>query len=152
MPAVPQPTCLCPPDGDSQILAKINNNLVVLFNIMSSGQFSGQLVNLGECLCSEAQILAALNNNIVSFFESYSAGGVIPVDNSIHTWADLALVDSALLTVPVIKIWFETATSLYHVVVLQAGTDATDTANGIQRPHDYAAGNHKVWYQAGAAG
>lgn len=145
------PTCSCPPDGQAQLLAKINNNLAILFNLMSSGSFSGQLVDLGDCLCSPAQILAALNNNIVSFFNQYSGGGIVPVDNSIHTWAQLAAVPTAGLTVPVIKLWFETATALYRVTVLQAGTDATDTANGIQRPDDYdGATNAKVWYQAGA--
>lgn len=147
------PTCLCPTDSDSQALAKINNNLALLFNIMSSGTFKGQLVNLGDCLCSDSQVLATLNNNVVNFFNQYSGGGVVPVDNSITTWAQLAAVATTGLTVPVMKIWFEPATLLFHVTVLRAGIDATDTANGIQRPDDYNAGtNAKVWYQAGSAG
>lgn len=145
------PTCECPPDGQAQLLAKINNNLVILFNLMTAGTFRGNLVNLGECLCSVSQILATLNNNIVAFFAVYSGGGIVPIDNTVHTWADLANVPTVGATVPVIKIWFETATALYRVTVLQTGTDATDTANGIQRPADYNAGtNAKVWYQAGA--
>ncbi len=147
------PTCDCPPDGQAQLLAKINNNLVVLFNIMSSGSFTGQLVNLGDCLCSPAQILATLNNNIVAFFTAYAGGGgIIPVNNSVHSWADLAAVATTGATVPTIMLWFETATALYRVTVLQTGTDATDTANGIQRPNDYNGASPKVWYQAGAGG
>lgn len=153
MPSVdPQPTCLCPPDGRVQLLAKANNNLVILLNLMSSGTFTGQLVNLGECQCSEAQILAAINNNLYNALSAILGGGGLPVDASITSWAELAAVATADLDVPVIKIWREAATSLYHFTVLLAGTDATDTANGIQRPNDYAVGNHKVWYQQGSAG
>lgn len=153
MPSVdPQPTCLCPPDGRVQLLAKANNNLVILLNLMSSGTFTGQLVNLGECQCSEAQILAAINNNLYNALSAILGGGGLPVDASITSWAELAAVATDDLDVPVIKIWREAATSLYHFTVLLAGTDATDTANGIQRPNDYAAGNQKVWYQQGSAG
>lgn len=153
MPSVdPQPTCICPPDGKLQLLGKIANNLVLLLNIMSSGTFTGQLVNLGECKCSEAQILAAINNNLYEALSSILGGGGLPVDASITSWADLAAVSTVDLDVPVIKIWRESATSLYHFTVLLAGTDATDTANGIQRPADYTASNQKVWYQQGAAG
>jgi hypothetical protein len=153
MPSVdPQPTCLCPPDGRVQLLAKANNNLVILLNLMSSGTFTGQLVNLGECQCSEAQILAAFNNNLYNALSAILGGGGLPVDASITSWAQLAAVATADLDVPVIKIWREAATSLYHFTILLAGTDATDTANGIQRPNDYAAANHKVWYQQGSAG
>jgi hypothetical protein len=144
------PTCVCPPDGKLQLLAKINNNLAVTFNLLMPS-FSGQLVNVGQCLCSEAQILAALNNNIVNFFEAYGGGsGLVPVNNDVHSWAELAAVPTVGAAVPTIMLWFETATSLYRVTVLQAGTDATDTANGIQRPDDYAAANQNVWYQAGS--
>ena len=146
------PTCLCPPDGKLQLLAKINNNLAVTFNLLMP-TFSGQLVNIGQCLCSEAQILAALNNNIVDFFEAYGGGsGLVPINNSVHSWAELAAVPTVAASVPTIMLWFETATSLYRVTVLQAGTDATDTANGIQRPDDYSGANQKVWYQAGSGG
>ena len=151
MTTIGSPSCLCPPDGDSQLLAKINNNLCILFNLMSSGAFKGLLVNLGACLCSDSVVLATLNNNVVNFLNQYSGGGVVPVDDTIHTWDQLAAVATVGVTVPTIKIWFETATSLYRVTVLQARTDATDTANGIQRPNDYdPATNAKVWYQAGA--
>lgn len=154
MPSIdPQPTCLCPPDGSLQLLAKANNNLVLLLNLMSSGTFVGQFVNLGECLCSEAQILAALNNNLYNALSAILTGGGITVDASITSWAQLQAVPTAGLAVPVIKIWRESTTSLYHFTVLLAATDATDTANGIARPSDYnGATNAKVWYQQGAAG
>lgn len=153
MPSIdPQPTCLCPPDGKLQLLGKVANNLVLLLNLMSAGTFTGRLVNLGECQCSEAQILAAINNNLYEALGTILGGGGLPVDASITTWAELAAVETEDLAVPVIKIWREAATSLYHFTVLLAGTDATDTANGIQRPADYGAGNQKVWYQQGSAG
>lgn len=153
MPSIdPQPTCLCPPDGKVQLLAKANNNLVLLLNLMSSGAFTGQFVNLGECMCSEAQILAAINNNLYAALSSILGGGGLPVDASITTWAELQAVETDGLDVPVIKIWREAATSLYRFTVLLAGTDATDTANGIARPTDYnGATNAKVWYQQGSA-
>lgn len=72
-------------------------------------------------------------------------------DGSISSWADLAALTTVGLTLPVTKFWVESATLLYRVTVLKAGTDATDTANGIQRPNDYAdPGNAVVWYQAGS--
>lgn len=151
--ADPAPTCLCPPDGETQLLAKANNNLVILLKIMSAGTFTGQFVNLGDCMCSKNQILAAINNNLYNALTAIlTGGGGIPVDASITSWAQLAAIPTASLAVPVIKIWREASTSLYHFTILLAGTDATDTANGLQRPNDYGAGNQKVWYQQGSAG
>lgn len=154
MPSVTaQPTCLCPPDGELQLAAKVANNLAILLNLMSAGAFSGQLVNLGDCQCSLAQILAAMNNNLYRAIVVLLEGGGLPVDATITSWADLEAVATAGLAVPVIKIWRESSTSLYHFTVLLAGTDATDTANGIARPNDYnGATNAKVWYQQGSAG
>lgn len=84
--------------------------------------------------------------------QEYLEGDTPPVpDPSITSWEELAAIPTTNLVVPVIKFWLEAATMLYRVTVLKAGTDATDTANGIQRPADYnGATNAKVWYQAGS--
>lgn len=140
--------CLCPTDSTAQRLAKIQNNLVNLFYLMSAGQFTGLFVNLTNCRCSEAQVLQALNNNIVNFFAWFAANGGVAVDTSITSWAQLAAVPTTILDAGAIKLWVNSADLSFKIVQLRAGTDATDTANGIQRPNDYnAATNAKVWYQ-----
>lgn len=69
--------------------------------------------------------------------------------NSIQSWADLAAIKTLGLPKPQIRIWVDADTGLFKVTQLRAGTDETDTANGIQRPDDYASpGNEFVWYQA----
>ena len=74
------------------------------------------------------------------------------LDLTITTWAELAAVVTSGVGLPFVKIWIEEATGLEHIVRLLAGTDATDTANGIQRPDDYdAASNARIWYQVGSA-
>lgn len=145
--AVVVPSCLSPMDSPMQAQAKINNNLVALFFLMSAGQFRGNTVNLGDCLCSPLQILATLNNNVAAFFTWLSANGGAPVDASIHSWSDLAGIATVGLNVKTVKIWVDDATGLLKATQLLTGTDATDTASGIQRPNDYAnPGNTKVWY------
>jgi hypothetical protein len=70
-----------------------------------------------------------------------------PVDSEIDSWTELAAIPTTDLPVGTVKIWVNTAEGLMKGTQLLAGTDATDTANGIQRPDDYAAGtNEKVWY------
>lgn len=146
--AVVHTECLCPTDSKPQALAKINNNLSALFFLMSAGAFRGNTVNLGSCLCSESQILAALNNNIAAFFTWFANNGGVPIDAAITTWDQLAALQTTNVAVGAIKIWVNTADLSFKIVQLRAGTDATDTANGIQRPNDYnAATNAKVWYQ-----
>ena len=145
--AVTVPTCLCPTDSRPQSLAKINNNLVALFFIMSAGTYRGNTVNLGACLCSEPQILATMNNNIASFFTWLAANGGAPVDSSISSWSTLAGISTTGLAVGALKIWVDSSTGVLKATQLLAGTDATDTASGIQRPDDYnAATKAKVWY------
>jgi hypothetical protein len=69
------------------------------------------------------------------------------VDASIADWTALAAIATTSLSVPQIKVWYDDAAGVVRHSVLKAGTDATDTANGIQRPDDYAPGtNEKVWY------
>lgn len=141
--------CLCPTDSTAQKLAKINNNAVNLFYLMSAGAFTGLFVNLNTCRCSDAQVLSALNNNLVNFFNWFSENGGLAVDTGITSWAELAAVATEDLAVGAIKLWINAADGTAKIVQLRTGTDATDTASGIQRPNDYAnPGNTKVWYQA----
>lgn len=141
--------CLCPTDSTAQKIAKINNNLVNLFHLMSAHAFTGLFVNLNACRCSESQVLSALNTNIVNFFDWFSDNGGVAVDTAITSWAELAAVPTTGLAVGAIKLWINSADNTAKIVQLRTGTDATDTASGVQRPNDYAdPGNTKVWYQA----
>jgi hypothetical protein len=145
--AVVNTQCLCPGDSKPQALAKINNNLSALFFLMSAGLYRGNTVNLGACLCSEPQILATLNNNIAAFFTWFANSGGVVVDPAISTWAQLAAIPTTGVAVGAVKIWVDSATGVLKATQLLAGTDATDTASGIQRPDDYnGATNAKVWY------
>ena len=58
------------------------------------------------------------------------------IEPDIATWADLAARSTTGMPDGTIKIWIEAATGITHTVRLLPGTDATDTANGIQRPND----------------
>lgn len=79
---------------------------------------------------------------------SGGSSGPSGVSDAINTWTELAAVITTTLSVGTIKIWFDTDDLVMRSTVLRTGTDATDTANGIQRPADYAGGtNEKVWYQ-----
>lgn len=92
MPAVTA-TCLCPLDSTAQKLAKINNNLVNLFNLMSAEEWTGQFVNLADCRCSDSLVLSAINNNIVNFFNWYSEN---PAGEGVQAGVeDLALNDAS---------------------------------------------------------
>ena len=64
------------------------------------------------------------------------------------TWADLAAFSTGGMQNGTVKIWIEAASGITQVTRLLPGTDATDTANGIQRPNDYGVGNYRVWYLA----
>lgn len=69
------------------------------------------------------------------------------IDSSITSWAELQAVATVGLTLGATKMFVDTNNSLV-TVVLRAGTDATDTANGVARPSDYnASTNAKVWLQ-----
>jgi hypothetical protein len=70
------------------------------------------------------------------------------IEPDIHSWADLADFASAAMQNGTVKLWVETTTGISRVTRLLPGTDATDTANGIQRPNDYGPGNYRVWYLA----
>ncbi len=146
--AVVNTECLCPSDSRPQALGKINNNLSALFFLMSAGLFRGNTVNLGACLCSEPQILAAMNNNIAAFFTWFANSGGSPTDPAITSWTELAAVPTTNVAVGAIKLWINAADGTFKIVQLRAGTEATNTANGIQRPDDYSnPSNAKVWYQ-----
>lgn len=77
-----------------------------------------------------------------------SGGSSSGVDSSITSWAQLAAIPTAGVAKPIVKVWVEALTLAHKVTELRAGTDATDTANGIQRPDDYGPSNQYVWYQA----
>jgi len=68
--------CLCPLDSKIQSLGKINNNLVILFEAMSSA-FTGIQVNTGACGCTELQILQTINRNLVAAFEAITASSLV---------------------------------------------------------------------------
>ena len=70
------------------------------------------------------------------------------IEPDIATWADLAERSTTGMPDGTNKIWIEAATGLTKTTRLLPGTDATDTANGIQRPNDYGVGNYRVWYLA----
>lgn len=96
--------------------------------------------------------------NAVPFFSGNwtrpaGVGGGLPptiaIDPAITSWAGLAALATVALPLNTAKAWVEAATLLTHVVVLRAGTDATDTLNGVQRPADYhGTTNQKVWFRA----
>lgn len=81
-----------------------------------------------------------------------STGGSGPsgpsgVDSEVTSWAELAAIATAALTKPVVVVWVAAIDNSNHITQLRAGTDATDTAAGIQRPDDYnAVTNAYVWY------
>lgn len=80
-----------------------------------------------------------------------SGGGSVSsssgIDSAITSWAELQAVSTANTAVGTSKMWIDSNNVLF-TVVLRAGTDATDTANGVARPDDYnASTNAKVWLQ-----
>lgn len=75
-------------------------------------------------------------------------GSASGVDPSITSWAQLAAIPTAGVAKPIVKVWVDAVTHASRVTELRAGTDATDTANGVQRPDDYGASNQFVWFQA----
>jgi mRNA-degrading endonuclease toxin of MazEF toxin-antitoxin module len=90
----------------------------------------------------------ALSANITLTAEDVAVTGV---SEAITTWAELGAVATTTLTVGACRIWFNDGAGgdgLAKFVRLVAGTDATDTASGIQRPDDYnGSTNAKVWKQ-----
>ena len=80
-------------------------------------------------------------------FQNYGVGAPNPsgVDGNITSWADLAAVDPGGLPNGTIKGWIEASTGLTRFTRLLPGTDASDPANGIQRPNNY---DGRVWYLA----
>lgn len=110
------PTCLCPGDSIAVSQAKINNNLVALFYIMSAGEFIGQTVNFGTCLCSPAQILAAINGNIAAFFTWYSengggGGGTAVIGATANSTGDSTITPTGTIQIQIITITGSARTS-----------------------------------------
>lgn len=69
----------------------------------------------------------------------------------ITTWGELADVITAGSTPPFILSWEDPSVPIMRTVVGMVGSDATDTASGVQRAGDWAASGI-VWYQIGGAG
>ncbi len=69
-------------------------------------------------------------------------------DGGVTSWAELAALETVGRALNSLVFWVEATTGLLRVVQLRTGTDATDTASGIQRPNDYDdPDNTRVWYQ-----
>ena len=80
--------------------------------------------------------------------DSTSFAPSIPITNSITSWAGLAAVSTVLVGTGTYIVWVEASTLTLKVTQLLAGTEATDTANGLQRPNDYnRSTNARVWHQ-----
>jgi len=74
----------------------------------------------------------------------------VVVNTGITSWAQLAAVTTTTLPLASVIAWVEASTLILIVTQLLAGTDATDTANGVQRPNDFnSSTNAKVWFQVG---
>lgn len=72
----------------------------------------------------------------------------VTVDETIHSWSDLAAMETVSLSAGTVIGWVEATTLILKAVILQNSTDATDTAEGLQRPNDYnESTNAKVWHQ-----
>lgn len=75
------------------------------------------------------------------------SGGTSGVNQSVTSWTELAAIATAALSIPQVIVWVNAADDSFHVTQLRAGTDATDTAAGIQRPDDYNdPANTRCWY------
>jgi hypothetical protein len=135
-------------DTDDKRLEKISNNLVALFERLSNGGFTtGVILGQGPCRCTTAQIITAVNENIANFTTYLEGTGGVGLNPGVTTWAEL----QALATIGVIGtgttiLWVDSDTGLFKATQLRAGTDATDTANGVARPNDYSVSNERVWY------
>jgi hypothetical protein len=73
------------------------------------------------------------------------------VNAGITSWALLAAVPTNFITTGTTILWTESATGLLRATQLRAGTDATSTPDGVQRPDDYSATNERVWYLVGGS-
>jgi len=73
------------------------------------------------------------------------------IRTDITSWAELAAVLTVGAPLPVILEWNDSSVNLMRSTIAQLGSDATDTANGIQRADDWATSG-VVWYQLGNAG
>lgn len=71
----------------------------------------------------------------------------LSINTSVTSWAQLAAVATVALPTGSAIAWINASTLILMVTQLQAGIEATDTAQGLQRPDDFNAGtNAKVWH------
>lgn len=74
-------------------------------------------------------------------------GQGVGADRYVTSWAELAALSTAAFPTDYKIYWVEEETGLLRVTQLRAGTNATDTPAGIQRPDDYSdPENKRVWY------
>lgn len=86
----------------------------------------------------------------VTFPGTYLVSGFRP---DISTWDELASVETYGATLPVILEWYDPTIPILRSVVLQTGTLATDTSQGVQRPDDFDVTlNSNEWFQIAQAG
>jgi hypothetical protein len=73
------------------------------------------------------------------------SGGGGFVNTAITSWSDLAALMTPLIPVNTTIMWVDASAGLLRATQVRLGTDATDTASGIQRADDYAT-TGKIWY------
>lgn len=73
------------------------------------------------------------------------------IRDDITSWAELAALITVGANLPVIIEWYDTTEELTRITRAEVGTDATNTAIGVQRADDWA-DSGAVWYQTGIAG
>lgn len=112
-------------DSRTVLLAKINNNLVNLFQSMSAGIFTtGRFVNYGDCLCSELQIIAEINNNIVRAFAVLGLGTPDTIGATTNNAGNSTITPSSAHQVQVITVGGVARTSVFILDV--AGRNVGD--------------------------
>lgn len=89
---------------------------------------------------------------LTSGWQTPGAGGnpypqQLVINSAITSWDQLAAVATTSTVVGTAIAWIEASTLILKVTQLQAGLEATDTAQGLQRPNDFnASTNAKVWH------
>lgn len=68
------------------------------------------------------------------------------INPAVTSWATLAAIGTVTAFKPAVIIWTD-SDMITHATMLRAGSDATNTAQGIQRPNDFdTVLNAYVWY------
>lgn len=97
----------------------------------------------------EIRVAPNFSGRIYPPYQCAPAANWSRIEPGVTTWDLLAALSTTGMPTGTIKEWVNAASGIAIVVRLLDGTDPTDTANGVQRPNDYAdPGNARVWYQA----